>query len=324
MRTITLEEHFTTTMYVEATAQASIGAGAPPNSRMEPIARKQADLGDGRLADMDAGGIDVQVLSLSGILLDALDPATATAVARDANDRAAEAVRAHPDRFAAFAALGLKEPEQAANELRRCVNELGFRGAILNGTTNSLFLDDPFFFPIFDAAHQLDVPIYLHPAPPPSVVRDAYYGGLPDGYGLALSIAGWGWHAETGLHALRLIVSGLFDRLPRLQVIIGHMGENLPFSIARADSVLAHAGKPLGKTVMEYFLSNFHVTTSVYFTLPPFQCAMMVIGADRLLFSVDYPFSTNIQGRAFLDSLPISTADKSKIAHGNAERLLKL
>ncbi len=322
MKFITLEEHFTTPLYLEATKGLEhIG---PSNSRMQAIQQKQTDLGEGRLADMDAAGIDLQVLSLSGILLDRLDPTTATAVARDANDVATKAVQAHPDRFAAFAALGLKEPKTAADELRRCIGELGFKGAIVNGTTDGLFLDDLRFALVFDAAHDLGVPIYLHPAPPPQAVRDAYYSGLPDGFGELLSIAGWGWHVETGLHALRLIVSGLFDRLPDLQIIIGHMGENLPFSVARAESVLSHAPHPLARSVTDYFRSNFHVTTSGYFTLPPLLCALMVVGADRVLFSVDYPFSTNEQGRAFLDALPVSAADLEKIAHGNAERLLRL
>ena len=322
MKTITLEEHFTTPLYMKAIQ--GLEPDSPTNSRMQAIQQKQLDLGDGRLADMDAAGIDVQVLSLSGILLDALDPSTATAVVRDANDKAAEAVRTYPSRFAAFAALGLKEPKAAADELRRCVQELGFKGGIVNGTTDGLFLDDPRFLPVFQAATDLGVPIYLHPAPPPQAVRDAYYSGLPEGFGEMLSIAGWGWHVETGLHVLRLIVSGLFDRLPQLQIIIGHMGENLPFSVARAESVLSHAPHPLARSVTDYFRTNFHVTTSGYFTLPPLLCALMVVGADRVLFSVDYPFSTNEQGRAFLDSLPVSAADLEKIAHGNAERLLRL
>jgi predicted TIM-barrel fold metal-dependent hydrolase len=323
MKVITLEEHFTTPAYVKATAGTGFGAGQP-NAYMESIQRKQADLGDSRLADMDASGIDIQVFSLSGILLDTLQPDTATSVVRDANDIAAKAVAAHPTRFAAFAALNLKQPKTAADELRRCVEELGFRGAIVNGTTDGLFLDDSRFLPVFQAAQDLDVPVYLHPSPPPQGVRDIYYSGLPNGFGTLLSIAGWGWHVETGLHALRLIVSGLFEKLPKLQIIIGHMGENLPFSIARADSALSHAEKPLSKSVIEYFHANFHVTTSGYFTLPPFLCALDVVGSDRLMFSVDYPFSSNEQGKKFLNALPVSAENREKIAHGNAERLLKL
>jgi predicted TIM-barrel fold metal-dependent hydrolase len=321
MRVIALEEHFETKMYADA-APSFFGAG-DRNPYMEAIRGKLVDVGEQRLADMDEGGVDFQVLSLSGILLDALDPATATAIAYDANDFAAERIKAHPTRFSAFAALGMKEPEKAANELRRCVRELGFPGGIVNGTTDGAFLDDARFTPVLEAAQELNVPIYLHPAPPPAAVREAYYSGLPDDLGQALSIAGWGWHVETGLHALRMMASGVFDRLPDLQIIIGHMGENLPFSIARSDSVLSRQAK-LKRPIIEYFRSNFHVTTSGFFTVPPFLCALMVIGADRLLFSVDYPFSSNKTARAFMDSLPISTEDKEKISHGNAERLLKV
>jgi predicted TIM-barrel fold metal-dependent hydrolase len=322
MKTIALEEHFTIPKYVDAVKHFSFCEHQ--NAYMSAIARKQADLGDGRLADMDAGGIDLQVLSLSGILLDKLGPAEATEVVRDANDIAATAVSANPSRFAAFAALGVKEPGEAANELRRAVNDLGFCGGIINGTSGGLFLDDPRFAPIFEAAQDLKVPIYLHPAPPPQAVQDAYYSGLPQGFGQMLSIAGWGWHVETGLHVLRLIVSGLFDRLPDLQIIIGHMGENLPFSLARADSVLSRATHPLARPLSEYFHSNFYVTTSGYFTIPPFQCALDVVGIDRLMFSVDYPFSANSQGTDFLHSLPIGDDDRAKISYSNAERLLKL
>ncbi len=322
MKTITLEEHFTTAMYVEATA--GIAFGGQPNSYTLNIQRKQADLGEGRIADMDDAEIDLQVLSLSGILLDALDADTAGQVVHDANDHAAHAVRAYPDRFAAFASLSLKQPNDAAEELKRCVNEFGFKGAIVNGLTDGLFLDDERFFPVLRTAQELGVPIYLHPAPPPKTVRDSYFSGLSSGYGQLLSIAGWGWHVETGLHALRLIVSGVFEKLPDLQIIIGHMGENLPFSIARADSVLSHAVRPLTKPAIETFQTNFHITTSGYFTLPPFECAKEVIGLDRILFSVDYPYSTNAQGRTFLNSLPITDEERSAVAGENAKKLLKL
>jgi predicted TIM-barrel fold metal-dependent hydrolase len=322
MKIITLEEHFTTPAYLEATKNARFENASNPH--MAAIARKQADLEQERIADMDSAGVTVQVLSLSGILLDTLDAPAATAIARDANDVAAAAVQAHPDRLAAFAALGLKEPEKAAQELERCIRTLGFKGAIVNGTTDGLFLDNPKFTPILEAAQELDVPIYLHPAPPPKTVQEAYYQDLPDGYGQMLSIAGWGWHVETGLHALRLMVSGVFDRFPSLQIIIGHMGENLPFSLARAESVLSNNPNRLQRTISEYFRSHFYVTTSGYFTLPPFLCALMVVGADRLLFSVDYPFSANTKGVDFLKSLPISEDDREKIAFQNAARLLKI
>jgi predicted TIM-barrel fold metal-dependent hydrolase len=273
---------------------------------------------------MDAAGIDMQVLSLSGIGMDRLDSATAGALARDTNEKLAAAVQAHPKRFAAFATLALHEPEKAAREFERCIRQLGFKGALVNGTIDGLFLDDPRFTPLFETAQALNVPIYLHPAPPTEEVRKAYFSGLPANLGFVLSTAAWGWHVETGLHCLRLIASGLFDRLPKLQIIVGHMGEALPFYMDRADMFLAQSTKHLQRPISGYFRENFHITTSGVFSLPPFLCAMQVVGADRILFSVDYPFCDNSLGRAFLDTLPISPEDMAKITHKNAERLLKL
>ena len=321
MRTITLEEHFATPEFLKATAQLQSAARV---DFVRPVESKLLDLGQGRIADMDAAGIDVQVLSLTWAGLDRLDGAIATGLAHDANDRLAAAVREHPKRFAGFAALALQEPEKAAAEFERCVRTLGFKGALVHGTTRGVFLDDPQFTPLFETAQALDVPIYLHPAPPPKPVQEAYYGGLPGQLGFFLATAAWGWHAEAGMHSLRLIVSGLFDRFPKLKLIIGHMGEDLPFSIARAEAVLSGVTKHLQRRVGEYFLQHFHITTSGYFTLPPFQCAMEVMGADRILFSVDYPYSPNTVGRSFLNSLTISPEEMGKISGGNAERLLKL
>lgn len=321
MRTITLEEHMSTPALQQAFAEGARGA---PSEYLRTIQSKLLDLDAVRLADMDAARIDVQVLSLAVAALDRLEPATATALVRDANDLMAAAVRAHPDRFAAFAALHLAEPEKAAAELERCVRTLGFKGALVNGTSAGLFLDDPRFTPFWEAAHSLGVPVYLHPAPPPDPVQHAYFSGLPENVAFFLSTAAWGWHSETGLHVLRLIVSGLFDRYPRLQLIIGHMGENLPFSLARAEAILGRGPLPLQRRIADYAHDHLHLTTSGYFTLPPLLCALQVFGAGRILFSVDYPYATNEQGRRFLDALPLSPADLHKIAHLNAERLLNL
>lgn len=318
MRTITLEEHFSTPAFQKAVE----GDRGAPSEYFRRIQAKLVDIGEGRIADMDAGGIDMQVLSLAAGDMERLDSATATALARDTNDALATAVRAHPDRFAAFAALNLRDPEVAAKELERCMRQLGAKGALVNGTYGGLFLDDARFTGFWQAAESLGAPVYLHPAPPPQPVQQAYFSGLPEDLGFFLSTAGWGWHVETGLHVLRLIGSGLFDRFPKLQLIIGHMGENLPYSLARADAVLSRSRGRLKRTVAEYFRQHFHVTTSGYFTVPPFLCMLQVIGADRILFSVDYPFSSTEQGRRFLDSLAVSPADLEKIAHGNAERLL--
>jgi predicted TIM-barrel fold metal-dependent hydrolase len=275
---------------------------------------------------MDEARIEFQVLSLAAMGFDGLDAATASPLARDVNDELADAVRAHPARLGGFATLALKDPAAAAIELERCVTRLGFYGALLNGTTEGRFLDDPRFLPVFEAAVQLGVPIYLHPAPPPEPVGRAYFSGLPGDTGHLLSIAGWGWHAETGLHTLRLIVSGLFDRLPTLQLIIGHMGEGLPYALARSSGILSNAAPHLRQPVAAYFRSNIHITTSGYFTQPPLRCAIEVVGMDRMLFSIDYPFSPNTRGRAFIDSLPemLGPDDMALLTHGNAERLLKL
>src|ERR1700686_575197 len=201
MRTITLEEHISTPEFLEAIAK--VWQGDPVVDMWLAQRDKLLDVGKDRIADMDAAGIDMQVLSLSGSM-DRLDPASANALARETNDKLAAAVRAHPDRFAAFATLALQEPEKAALEFERCVRQLGFKGALVNGTSNGLFLDHPCFTPLFETAQALDVPVYLHPAPPPEEGGKAYFGGLPANLGFVLSTAGWGWHAETGMHCLRL------------------------------------------------------------------------------------------------------------------------
>ena len=231
MRTITLEEHFVTRDFLRAT-------GGDKEPALAHVRDQLLDLGPGRISAMDAAGIDLQVLSLAAIGIDALSPDTASSLIPDINDELAAAIKANPTRLAGFALLPLHAPEQAAAEFERCITKLGFAGAMIDGTTGGLFYDDPRFTPIWEAADHLGVPVYLHPAPPPPAVQQAYFSGLPDPLGYMLSIAGWGWHAETGLHTLRLITSGLFDRLPSLQLIIGHMGEFLPYALARSSNVL--------------------------------------------------------------------------------------
>ena len=319
MQVVTLEEHFTT-----LDLQAAIAAIAPGVQQGGTLQTRLLDLGDVRLADMDAGGVDMQVLSLASSGFEVLPSTQAAGIVRDANDRVADAVRRNPRRFAALANVNLKDPPSAARELARCIDDLNFRGVIAQGTTGGGFLDDPRFLPFWEAAAALAIPVYLHPAPPPAPVYDVYYTNLPEDCGKWLSIAGWGWHTETGLHVLRLILSGLFDRFPSQQVIIGHMGEDLPYSLARAASVLTPFAKHLKRLIPEYFHDNIHVTTSGYFTNPPFSCALAVVGIDRLLYSVDYPFSSTLTGKTFLDSLSLSDQDLIRFASGNARRLLNL
>jgi hypothetical protein len=321
MRIITLEEHFVTESFLRATG--AYDNPVPP--WLAQIQPKLLDLGAGRIAAMDEAGIDLQVLSLAALGFDALDASTATPLSHDVNDELAAAVRTNPSRLAAFASLALKDPEAAAKELERSIQKLGFRGVLLDGTTDGLFLDDSRFTPIFDTAVTLNVPVYLHPAPPPKAVFEAYFSGLPEGIGQMLSIAGWGWHAETALHTLRLITSGLFDRFPTLQLIIGHMGEMLPMALARTSKALSHVAK-LRQPIADYFQSNIHLTTSGYFTQPPLQCALDVVGIDRIMFSIDYPFSPTTSGRDYLTNLEksVSPGDLAKLTHQNAETLLKL
>ena len=201
MRTITLEEHFLTDQAINSTIH--LRDSDPTAAYRDLIQDKLLDLGDGRIADMDAAGIDLQVLSLAVCGVEELAPAAATELSRGINDRLAAGTRAYPDRLAGFATLALQEPEKAAAEFDRCVTKLGFKGAFVNGATNGLFLDHPRFTPLLEVAQSLDVPIYLHPAPPPRPVRDAYYTGLPGQLGDFLSTGAWGWHVETGMHSLQ-------------------------------------------------------------------------------------------------------------------------
>lgn len=326
MKIIALEEHFCNAAIEEAVGKRmpdliskSVGAYPMPDSRSQ-----EEDLGTDRLQHMDAMGIDVQVLSYTAPGLQVLEASEAVPLARDVNDQVAAAIAAHPDRFAGFATLPTSDPEAAAAELERAVHKLGFVGAMINGRTQDRFLDDPRFRPILAAAEALDVPLYLHPTIPSRAVQDAYYAGLDPDVSIHLATAGWGWHMETGIHALRLILAGVLDHYPRLQLILGHWGEMIPFYLARVDGYLSPISQHLQRRVSDYFLQQFYVTPSGMFTLPPFLLTLQIMGADRIMYAVDYPFVPGDQARTFLETAPISPADKEKIAHGNAEKLLKM
>ena len=329
MRTVALEEHCLTPELREVLGP-QIHPYYPVHRWPPALEARLADIGDGRIAEMDAAGIDVQVLSTAQPGLEHTDAARAIPVARAFNDRIAEAIADHPTRFAGFAALPTADPQASAKELERAHRELGLVGAMVNGRTLERFLDDVFFWPIFESAEALGVPIYLHPMPPPKAVYDAYYAGFGDEVGFMLGAGAWGWHVETGLHALRLILAGVFDRFPALQVILGHMGEIVPFMIERASgafggaSALGTFGTGIEMAVADYFPRNFHITTSGFFTAPPLHCALEVLGSDRVMFAVDHPFGDNARGKQFLDEVPIDEHVRAKIAHGNADRLLGL
>ncbi len=320
MRIITLEEHFRSrhaddwsTPYYRQFSHVS-----------GDLLHKLADIGAGRIDDMDKNGIDLQVVSHTFPSPEILDATRASEACGKVNDELAEAVARYPKRLAGFACLPIADPDAAAAELERAVRQLNFNGAMIDGATHGRFLDDPFFAPILERAQALDVPIYLHPEPPPEPVLNAYFAGLDPGIAQMLSTAGWGWHAETGLHTLRLIASGVFDRFQKLQLIIGHMGEMIPFQLARIDQALSRVTPGLQKKPSAYFQSNIHITTSGLFTAPPLYLAQQVLGIDRILFSIDYPYNSHETGRGFLDHLALSKADLEKLTHQNAERLLKV
>lgn len=317
MRIIAIEEHMLPRDIVEA-------AGLDLGSRAGGRAALLDDLGEGRLQVMDAAGIDVQVLSALSYFVQDLEPGPSRRWNRELNDRMAATVTTYPDRFRAFAALPMTDPAAAVDELRRCVEELGFLGAMIHGQTHGVFLDHPSVRPILAAAARLDVPIYLHPAPAPPVVQAAYFSDLPPDAAACLSTSGWGWHAECGMHVLRMVVAGVFEELPELKVIVGHMGEGLPFHLDRIESMLTPVVKGNTLTVAETLRRNLYLTTSGYNSDAPLLCALSAFGVDRIMFSVDHPFGNSAQATTYLRSAPLGHGDREKIAHGNAESLLRI
>jgi predicted TIM-barrel fold metal-dependent hydrolase len=313
---IALEEH-----YLDPEVKPHF-TGIDSPGRPHLVARLE-DVGQGRLAEMDAAGIDMQVLSHAAPSLQKLpDAELAVRLARAANDRLAETVAAHPDRFAGFAALPTPDPIAAADELERAVTRLGFKGAMVHGLTNGLFLDDRRFWPIFERAQALDVPIYLHPSIPHPAVIDAYYRDYAERFPTILRAA-WGFTVETATQGIRLVLSGVFDQYPRLKFIIGHFGEGLPFLLWRINMGFARDG--VAPTwFRDAFCEHFWVTTSGFFSDPALLHCIQEIGIDRVLFSVDYPFVENAPGAEWAARIPLSAADRDKILGGNAKRLLKL
>jgi predicted TIM-barrel fold metal-dependent hydrolase len=279
------------------------------------------NLGDTRVAAMNATGIDMQVMSLTMPGCEGFETETAIAMATDANDRLAEAIHAYPSRLAGFAALPTAEPATAAKELERAVTKLGFKGAMINGHVRGEFLDNQKYWVIFECAQALNVPIYLHPTIPHPDVLKAYFEGYGD-----LSMPAWGFAMDTCTHFLRLVFAGLFDAYPNLRMILGHLGEGLPFWIHRLNEHAQFAAKRRGlkKTPAQYLRENLVVTTSGNFFMPAFLCTLMALGADNILFSVDWPYESNRIATDWLNHLQITDQDKEKICHLNAERILHL
>lgn len=290
------------------------------------VRERMADTGEMRLREMDEAGVERMVLSLGGTgIQDELDVAKAVQRARASNDALAAIVASRPDRYSAFATLPMQDPEAAALELERTVRDHGFKGALVNGYTSigsldtPAYYDEPRFLPFWQRLEALDVPFYLHPRNPlPNQMR--VYEGRRELIGAA-----WSFAVDTGTHALRLITSGLFDRCPKATVVIGHMGELLPFAISRLEARVRHAkAVKLQKTPSEYLRTNFYATTSGNFHTPSLVATIEQMGADRVMFAVDYPFERLQDGSSWLDQAAISDIDRQKISRINAERLLGL
>lgn len=324
MKIVAIEEHFETPLHVAAyppTPRRARNMADRSRQLGHDLNAELLDIGKSRLAAMDAAGIDVQVLSLTMPGTQGVDAATAIPMAIDANDRMSAAVKAHPGRFQAFAALPTADPAASVKELERAVTRLGFKGAMINSHTQGSFLDDKKYWGIFECAAALQVPIYLHPRDPHPAVLKAYFEGYED-----LAFAAWGFAMEACSHFLRLVFSGVFDAYPKLTVILGHLGEGLPFWLDRLQDHTLEATKRRGlkKTARQYLTENLVVTCSGQFSTPAFLCTLMAFGIDNLMFSADWPYESNRVAVDFLNQLPLSQSDKEKIAHRNAERILRL
>jgi 2,3-dihydroxybenzoate decarboxylase len=316
---IALEEHFA----LPGTIDASYTSLPTPESR-----RQIQDLGSGRIAEMDRGGVELCILSESGPENIQTIPNTSEAVARSrrSNDYLAEHIAKYPKRLKGFAALPMQDPQAAAQELTRCVKELGFCGCLVNGFSqigeadSAVFYDLPQYRPFWAIVQQLDVPFYLHPRFPLATRRQAYEGHA------WIAGSAWGFAVETSIHALRLMGSGLFDEYPKLKVILGHLGEGLPFGIWRVDNRISRTSvRPKAKLpIADYLRENFYITTSGAFRTQALVDVILEVGADRLLYSVDYPYEDLGEATEWFDNTPISEPDRLKIAHGNARQLFRL
>lgn len=296
-----------------------------PSPRATAIIERLQDLGERRLGDMDASGIDRQIISLTSPGVQVFDAATAVAIARDANDELAAAIAAHPDRYAGLAAAAPQDPAAAAKEIERGVRQLGLKGVILNSHTRNEYLDDPKFWPIFEACEALGVPAYLHPNTPSKAMIAPFLAAGLDG-------AIYGFGVETGLHLLRIIVAGVFDRFPKLRIVVGHCGEALPFWLFRIDymhrATLASRRYPFLKTLQlkpsDYLRENVYVTTSGMAWEPVILFCRSVLGADRVMYAMDYPYQFVRDEVLASDRLRLSAPEKKEFFQGIAERVFRL
>ena len=320
---ISTEETFGTSEVYDATAALiaagptdEVGLGLPPKS--SELVSELLDLGDARIAAMNEGRIDKQLLSLWSPGVQIFEPTLGTELAASANDQLAAAVKKHADRFAGLTTIAPQNPEAAAMEIERGMTTLGLHGVLINSYTKSEFLDDKKFWPIFEAAQAHNAAIYIHPRKPAPTMYAPYADYQMDG-------AMYGFHMDTSTHAVRLLLCGLFDEFPKLKIVLGHMGEGLPFWLNRLDNVAARYDiSTIKRKPSEYFLDNFVITTSAMFWDPILELSHKVLGPDRILFGVDYPFAQNSAATDWMDDAPISDTDKQKIYSGNARRVFHI
>jgi predicted TIM-barrel fold metal-dependent hydrolase len=323
VKTIGLEEHFVTNDVQQAWSRLEPQWQNPPglNARGD-LAQRLADLDAERFAAMEDSGLDVQVLSLTSPGVQNVSASDAVALQTASNDLVADAVRAHPDRLQGFATLATTDPVKAAGELERAVTTLGLNGALIFPRSREHRLDERAFWPIFEAAAALKAPLYLHPQVPPPPVRDAYYSGFDDTVDAGLATYGIGWHYDVGVALLRLILAGVFDEFPDLQVIVGHWGETVLFYLDRVDNLAAAAQRE--RPISDYFRTNVLVTPSGIFSQRYLRWAIEVIGVDRILYSTDYPYRIAPDGgaRRFLQDADLSEDDRESIASTNWDRIV--
>lgn len=317
LKKIALEEHFIVEDFID---YLMVGLPKVSDAHARQIVECLSDFGEQRLAAMDGGDVALSVLSISGPGVQC-EPDSTTAIrrARQANDRLAAEVQRRPNRYAGFAHLAMQDPAAAAEELERCINDLGFVGAMVNGHTNGIYLDDPRYDPFWERMQDLDVPLYLHPTD--SYVKPYALEGCDE-----LLKPTWEWTFETGSHFLRLVFAGLFDRFPKLKFILGHMGESLPFQLWRFDSRygLLDEKRPLQLVPSAYLKRNLYITTSGQCSDVPLIASLGALGEERVLFSIDYPYEDTDIASRFMEQAAIDEPLRRKVAAGNAQALLRL
>jgi 2,3-dihydroxybenzoate decarboxylase len=312
---IAIEEHYWDPELSKHYVGPEAGRGSETDERLY-------DVGSLRLKEMDEAGIDVQVLSHGAPSTQKLPAEIAVDLTREVNDRLAKVCAGNPKRFAAFAALPTVNPEAAADELERTVKTHGFKGAMIHGLANGEFLDLKKYWPIYARAEKLDVPIYFHPSLPNAQVTEIYYQDYAKDFPLVVRPA-WGYTVETATQAIRLVLSGVFEKHPKLKIILGHFGEALPFLLWRIDTALSRPGqRPM--SFRNIFANNFYLTTSGFFSDPALLCCIMEMSVDHILFAVDWPFVMNPPAVDWMVNVSISETDRTKILSGNAQRLLKM